>query len=373
MAAAAGTAGRATSAATSSGWIRRPIGGSTGARRARAGSSRHGGLGGGGRDHVDRDAARQPLRRPSCGPGAISAALVAAYWLRPALPCATRLPMQHHAALARPRAIAGSSTSARRMAASTCRRHISSPSSASRLPSGPTRSTPAACTSASDAAAARGCGGSVAWRVAQVHRHGREARRASMAGGATGPGPSPCQPSASSALRNRLADARAAAGHDRARAGVHSARMLPFGDDLQRACAMSSRWNFTKSSIVPAVDEQALRDQLVAHVGGQRLVDLGIEPGGDVGRQLRPGPTGRTSCRTRSREWSRRRWARRAASARALLEVTAMIAACRPCGNCIAPSSGSTKPSIWPPIRSWYAGRGALVRNDQVGRCRRRA
>ena len=74
---------------------------------------------------------------------AISAALVAAYWLRPALPRATRLPISttRPAPLA---AIAGIRMLPMRAADSTWMRHIVSPSCAFCLPSDPTRNMPAA-------------------------------------------------------------------------------------------------------------------------------------------------------------------------------------------------------------------------------------
>ena len=62
----------------------------------------------------------------------MSAALVAAYWLRAALPCATRLPISTTRP-SRAAAIAGSTTFAMRAIDSTCRRHINSPSDASQL------------------------------------------------------------------------------------------------------------------------------------------------------------------------------------------------------------------------------------------------
>ncbi len=97
---------------------------------------------------------------------AMSAALVAAYCPRPGMPWATRLPMK--TTRPRPRAaMAGTRASARRVAASTCRRHMSSPPAWSSWPSGPTRSTPAACTKASGTPDTAGAGvGFGAWALA---------------------------------------------------------------------------------------------------------------------------------------------------------------------------------------------------------------
>ena len=72
-----------------------------------------------------------------------SAALLAAYWLRPAAPEAVRLPTS---TTRPPSAIPGTSASARREATSTCSRHIAPPASGSSAPSGAVRMKPAAWT-----------------------------------------------------------------------------------------------------------------------------------------------------------------------------------------------------------------------------------
>ena len=159
------------------------------------------------------------------------AALLAAYWLRPAMPRATRLPIS--STLPCPAAcMAGTSRSANWARACTWSAHMRAPSVLFSVPSGPTRNTPAACS--------RACTGPlpsavwVAWRVAAAsHRSTSTGRKAGCASGAGALSkPVTCQPSCSS----RCASASPIPELlpvTRARRGSFDTD-IAFGDDLLR-------------------------------------------------------------------------------------------------------------------------------------------
>src|SRR5215475_2534110 len=209
---------------------------------------------------------------------AISAALLAAYRLRPAFPCATRLPTRTTRPSRRP-AMAGITIFAMRVTASTCRRHIGSKSCALSSPSRPTRRIPAACTSA-DAPCAAHAAVSVAAPSVRSTRTAAN-RGCSMRGGLTSK-PFTCQSSAS----KRSATARPMPEL----APVTTARRsfdtdVPLGDDLARERHVFA---LKAHEVVdrPGREDESLLLELRTHVAGQGLVDLGIQALCDLGREL---------------------------------------------------------------------------------------
>src|SRR4030095_1019213 len=99
--------------------------------------------------------------------------------------------------------------------------------------------------------------------------------------------PPTCQPSASrrSATARPMPELLPVTTARRASFGTD----LPLGDDLLR---LGHVITLELDEIVhgAATDQQSLAHELVAHVRVQRLVDLGIEPGDDFGRQLGGAP-----------------------------------------------------------------------------------
>ena len=216
--------------------VRAGSGGRSAAARARAtcaaGSSSIAVCGGRGRHDVDGDACADHFRGPAArqrhqrrlGRGVLAAR-------RPCPAPRGCRPARRGRGRAAPSPAAA--RSARRVGGIDVQRATSArraPRSSS--PRRPTRSTPAACTSAC-APASAAPRRSMAAPSARSTRTRSEAHRCSIAGGATSR-PVTCQPSASRRSRDRPADAGAAAGDDGARAALHSTRMFALGDDLLR-------------------------------------------------------------------------------------------------------------------------------------------
>ena len=163
MAPASGPSRNAVIAATSSGSMKRPIGGCRGGRRCApdpAASASQSAAGATTFTVMPRGASSRAQDRAI----ATSAALVAAYWLRPAAPDAVRLPIS---TIRPPSGIRGTSASASREAASTWRRQSTLPASASSVPRDPARMRPAACTSAVGCRPSRAVGSLS--RIEQIH------------------------------------------------------------------------------------------------------------------------------------------------------------------------------------------------------------